>query len=218
MDANKQFIIYICFLTLIFIVGLVRFRHSDTPLRIMTLLMGTTICSEFTGHYTAIHYKNNMPVYHLYAPVLLFLIAMFYNYSLPFFRKKRIGYWVGIAGILLALLDIRFLEPLDTLNTNFMLLTGVCIIAMALYSFYYLYTDSTVTDLKTNPLFWISLAFLFYWCSTFVGWALLKVLIMVKKKEELTVVYDGLWLINLLTYLAIGSVFMLKQKNQPARD
>lgn len=218
MNTNRQFVIYICFLFLVFLLGLIRYKRSDIPLRIMTLIMGATICSEFFSHYTAVHYKNNMPVYHLYAPVLLFLIAMFYNYSLPFFRKRKIGYWIGIAGIVVAALDIKFLEPLDTLNTNFMLLEGVCIIAMALYSFYYLYTDISITELKTSTLFWISLAFLFYWCSTFVGWALLKVLIMVKKKEELTVVYDGLWVINLLTYLAIGIVFLIKQKNHTVRD
>lgn len=218
MNTNRQFVIYISLLFLIFIIGLIRYRRSGIPLRIMTLILGTTICSEFFSHYAAVHYKNNMPVYHLYAPVLLFLIAMFYNYSLPAFRKNKIGYWIGVSGIVVAALDIKFLEPLDTLNTNFMLLEGVCIIAMALYAFYYLYTDSSITELKKNHLFWISLALLFYWCSTFVGWALLKVLIMVKKKEELTSVYDGLWVINLLTYLAIGIVFLIKQKNTTVRD
>jgi drug/metabolite transporter (DMT)-like permease len=183
MSAYTRFVSYILLLAIVFIFSLWRYNKSESALKIISFLLGLTLISELLGFLMTKIYRNNMPVYHIYAPALLFVVALYYNNTLPKFRKYKVGLWIGCLGILASLVNIFFFQPILSLNSNFMLFEGVCIVAMALYAFYYLYTDDSTKRLQYNSLFWVSIIFLFYWCSTFVAWALMKVLQLVEMKK-----------------------------------
>lgn len=208
MNVTTQFVIYFTVLLLALLSALRRFRQLDWPLKIMNCWLLCTVVNEALAALAGIYYRNNMPVYHFFSPLSLLLVSLYYNYTIPLFQKYNIGYIIGLTGLAAAILNTIFFQPLTSLDSNFMLFSGVCIITMALYSFYEMFTDETGLPLMHNIHFWLSFLFLFYWCGTFLIWAFLQVLLILKEHEAIKPVYLALWFINLIKYTGIGIAFL----------
>ncbi|TAM93712.1 MAG: hypothetical protein EPN39_19425 [Chitinophagaceae bacterium] len=218
MNVTAQFIIYLTVLLFALLCALRRFRQQERSLKIIALWLIVTVISESLAAFMSRYYQNNMPVYHFYAPVSLLLIALYYHYSIPVFQRYHIGYIIGIAGIIAAIINTVFIQPLTSLDSNLMLFSGICITTMALFAFYAMFTDDTGLPLTGNIHFWISFLFLFYWCGTFLIWAFLQVLIILKEHEAIKPVYLMLWAINLVKYSGMGMAFLILSTKKTAYE
>lgn len=148
-----------------------------------------------------------MPVYHIAAPVHFMLICLYFNSWLPLFRKRKLGLYLGLTGILLAIANTLFLQPIHTLNSYFLLFEGTCIISMSLYAFYLMLDDEQVRIMR-SPHFWICYILLFFWSITYINWAMYRIL---GERVAVAMPYIGaiLWFINMATYVGLGLVILL---------
>lgn len=178
------------------------------------MLLGLTLFSESTAYWAAVRLHNNNFVYHIFAPLQLFAIALFYQQVLPWFRRHNLGWIIGGVGIITAILNVLLLQPLHVLNTYFLFFEGLLVVAMALYSYLVLFWDKTEEQFFKTPLFWVSTALLFFWCNDFMGLALLDILDARKMQQQLHLVYIWSWVVNIFTYSLLGSIFILPFKNK----
>ena len=206
-----KIIIYFGILAAAFVLSLFRIKKVTPSLRIISILLGFTLTVETVALWMNFHYHNNMLAYQVAGPVQLFVIALYYQETLPCLKKYKTAYWQGGLGIIAALLNSRLQQHADFLNADFLLFEGFCVVAMALYAFYFLILKDISIPIFSLPLFWVSLIFLFFWCGTFIAWALFNILRILGQKEGLNKIYLGLWFINLACYVALAILFFIKK-------
>ena len=208
MDAHLRFKLYIAVVAIAFCCSLLRFRVGGSAFRTLSVLLGVTLVAESFAHYRAVVYHNNLAVYHIYTPILLILTAIYYNQSTRLLRRYHTGVVVSVVAVIMEMLNTRYLQPMHTFNSNYVLFTGFCIISMALITFYQYYTDNNEINLISNPQFQVSLVFLFYWSSTFISYAFHEILPV----KEFHKVYWFIWLVNMVTYSLLALIFIFYKK------
>lgn len=216
MIADVLFIVYILLLILSLSIGLYRLRTLDAALKIIIALLAVTLVSETTAHFMAIYYKNNMRVYHVFNPIELFLMALYFNNTIEAFKKKNTGIYIGLSGILLSITNTLFFQPFDTLNSYFLLFEGFCVITMSLLSYHHIFDDHN-SDIVRNPHFWISSIFLFSSGMTYTHWAMYAI-ISVRLVEYSSIIINALLTLSILMYTGIGLVFLFVPKKQIAHE
>jgi hypothetical protein len=133
MDVNTEFYSYWAVVLAAFFISVVSFRKLELPLKFISLLLGYDLLSEMTAHIAAVRFHNNMPVYHVSVPVTALFTSLYYNYSVPAFRRYHVGWLIAAVSILVSVLNTALLQPLDTFNNNAMLFIGCTTIGMAFF-------------------------------------------------------------------------------------
>lgn len=214
MAQNIKLIVYLLLLLLALLIYLSRYHRLEPPLKMITCYLAVTFFCEVWAAGLSWYQHNNMPAYHLYSPLSLVCIAMYYHYLLPVFRRYHIGYYVAATGIFFATFNTLFLQPLQELDSNMVLFSGLCIIAMALYAVYIMLTREH-RPVSRNIHFWLSLIWIIYWNSTYFIWALLQTFLLLHHQKALHSIYTALWWINCLTYAAIALLPLRLLKKRP---
>lgn len=208
---NIPYAFYLGIILASLICGLLRIKRIDTASKYIIILLACTLVSEYLASLFTRKYNNNMPVYHVYAPVQLFIVCLYFNYSIGKFRQRHIGWYIGVASCIISILNTVFIQHMDTLNSHYLLFTGFVIISMSMYAFYEILENDDI-GVPNNPHFWFSFILLFFWSTTYVTWALYRILS--KRMFELAF-YVGNILLNISTlmYLGFGLVFIFYPKN-----
>lgn len=204
---TTRLIIYLMVLLFVCLSVIRGFKRRELSLRIMAVLIIFTFFSECAAALASWKWGNNMPVYHIYTPVNLALTALYFNYSIPGFQKYHAGYLVGLVGVLAALLNTVYFQDLWVFDSHAILFSGVLIVGMALVALFNIFINTDAPAMKHNLHGWIALLLLFYWCATFLIWALIQVLILKKSHTDILPVYIAIWIINIFFYIAIGCIF-----------
>lgn len=210
MLTQIQVFTYLALLTLSLLIGLRKYKILDTPSRIIVILLLVTLISESLSYVLAVKYSNNMPLYHFFNPIELSIIAIYYNYSIKTFRKRNIGYIIAIIGTTGSILNSIFLQPIDTLNSYFLLFEGLLIIFMSLYSYIEIFRDIDLYAI-TNPHFWFSSIFIFISGITYANWALYS-FIAAEMVEVMPHINAIILLVSTIAYAGFGVVFIFIHK------
>lgn len=188
-----------------------RYKRLDLAAKIFCIFTGMAFTAESLAFFTARRYHNNMPVYAIYSLLEFGIISLYFNYSIEAFRRKNIGIYIGITGIMIGICNIIFLQPINTLNSYFLFVEGIAIITMSLFSFFQLLLHEEGLKLYAYPHFWFPVALSFFWSITFLNWGLYDYF--------LAHIHEQVWIINLsilavdiITYSTIGIVFFLYPK------
>ncbi len=135
-------------------------------------LVSLTLLSETVARICALTVHNNMFVYHIYNPLQFFLICMFFNYSVAQFRQRNIGIYIGVAGVIVGVLNTALLQPLLTFNSYYLLFEGLMIILLSLYSFYQILIKEDDYEIIKNPNFLFTALMLVFWSFSYVFWGM----------------------------------------------
>lgn len=206
MISDGLFFTYLGVIILAIASGFYKLKEIDAASKILLLLLCLTLASEIASHWAALLFNNNMFVYHIFAPIQLILVGIYFDNILPSFKKKKIATIIGIIASITAVVNTVFFQPLKILNSNFLLLEGIIIIALALYTFQLILTNESINIFQYGH-FWMVVIFIFFWSVTYTTWALYSVL-GVKKLFVIPYVSYTLWLVNIITYAAIGFVLI----------
>jgi hypothetical protein len=208
-----SYIVYLAIIFFALVCGLFRYGRMQPASRILIILLGYTLISEYLADFLAKKFHNNMPVYHVYAPVQFFTISLYFNDSIEEFKRKNIGWYIGITGVIVSLLNSLFLQPFNTFNSYFLLFSGFVIISMSLFAFYKILENDDVGVLN-NPHFWFNFILLFFWSTTYIFWSLFKILGERFPQIMSTYVNIILFSVSALTYLGFGLVFLFYPKKK----
>ncbi len=152
-----------------------------------------------------------MPLYAIYCLLEFGLIAIYFNYSIDVFRKYNIGYYIGLLGLVLGLINILFIQGLYILTSYFLVFEGIFIIGMGLFSFFRLLLKNDQLQLNRYPHFWFTTILLFFWSMTFISWALYDYF-SIKHDKFAAVIDSSIHTVGSLFYVSICCVFLLYPK------
>src|SRR5690606_13786551 len=105
-------------------------------------------------------------VYHVWSPIELLLICMYFNSKIEELNKRKIGILIATIGVALGIINACFLQPPNTINSIFLLYEGFAIIGLGLFAFYDLARREV--EVLNNVHFWITTILMVYWSVVFV--------------------------------------------------
>jgi uncharacterized membrane protein YsdA (DUF1294 family) len=198
------------------VMSLYNWKYLKKPDKWISLLLFATFVSESLAYYFRVRFYNNMYVYHIFNPLQLIIISQYFADAVPALRKRRVGLWIGIAVIVLAIFNAAYLQPLDTFPSVLLLFEGFCIIILSLLSFYGILYKEDI-KIARNAQFWISALFLIFWSFTFLMWgsymSVAKLL-----HDKLKLIYDMLIVINFTIYTGFFIIFLFYRKLIPSGE
>jgi hypothetical protein len=144
------------------------------------------------------------------------LISLYFDRSIGFRKPFVIGISVGVAGIILSLVNALYFQSVRNINSYILLLEGCVIISFCMLSFYRLLIRDNIVPGKMAH-FWFTICFLFYSTLTFVIYGLYGA--MVGRGTTLATIFDvTLYFANLMLYSGIAIIFLRYKKLIPSGE
>lgn len=213
MNGDYQYYVALPLFLITLGIGLYNFKKLDIGGRIICVLLLTEILNESIAWYTAKKYHTNIAEYNIYSLIEFSITCWYFNNVIDIFKKKKIGLYIGVCGVIFGILDILLVEHLNVLNSYFLFLEGFLIIGMCLFAFFRLLLKHEEMRLFRYPHFWLISIFLFFWCITYLSWGLYNIL-GTRFSQYIPIISFCIWLVNIITYGGIGSIFLLYPKLQ----
>ena len=210
---------YIYLLSLLFasVCSLSRFRAIDKASKILSVLISCAFINECAAFLLAKLYHNNLVLYNIYSFIEFAILSMYFNNIIDVFIKKNVGVYIGVAGIVLGVLNLIFLQHLDSFNSYFYLFEALTVIGMSLFAFFRLLLKHDSLTLYTYHHFWFVSILLFFWSITFLCWGLYDY-INQQLRQSARNINTALAIVGIITYTALGCVFLLYPKMKSVNE
>lgn len=194
------------------ITGSIRLKALDTPFRYIYILVLVDFITELAAYFSAKIYHNNMVIYNVSNYVQIFLTALYFNYTITFFRKRNIGIYIGVFSVFVGLLNNIFFEAPTTYNSNFFLYQAIIVFLMS--SFLYMQFMMSVTYLQPwrSPHFWFVIALLFFNTFNILTMALYPLILGTRNISAY--INDAISICADLTNIGFALVFIFYSKNE----
>lgn len=186
------------------------YKKQDKSVRFICILIVQSGIVEVIASFAAWKFRNNLSVYAVSSVIEFALICLYFNESLILFKKNKIGKIVAFVGVLFEMINMRCLQPIHTINSNFLFFECLATVCFCLFS---IYRRLIVTDgnILKEVHFWISCILLFYQCSTLWNWGIYNYAVTLAKEKTIWLNISML-LINVLTYLAFTLLLFFAPK------
>ena len=180
------------------------------------VLLCLTLVQECIASHLRFTYRSNFFTFHIYTPIELFVIVNYFGRSIGLGNSKYTGVWLGLAAILISVVNTLFLQSFHQINSYYLLFEGLVVLGFCLLSFYRLLIKDDVVPGKMAH-FWITICFLFYWSLTYANLGLYGALL--GKNSLLTKIFDAtLYSANLLFYFGVALIFVRYKKLIPSGE
>jgi hypothetical protein len=208
--------VYLSALSILTIATLFRWRLLSIADRWIAVLILATLTQEFAAAYLALYYSKNLWTFHVYTPIEVGIICMYFDRSMRFRKPYLYGGIIAAFSILLSGLNTWKLQPINTFNSYFLLYEGCLVIVFCLLSFYKLLIRDDVIPVRMAH-FWLTICFLLYWSLTFANLGLFA-RVPPEKAFLRNIFIWTLYCANLLFYFGIITVFARYKKLIPSGD
>jgi hypothetical protein len=212
MDVKA--IAYFTLLLLVSVLGIVKWKSLNLAEKYMAILMPVTLVTEWLAFLIIKNSGNSLPVYHVFNPVEFLLISLYFNQSIEAFKRKNIGLYVGVAGMLIGLMNTLLFQKPTTINSYFLLFEGTVVIIFCLLSFHQILLDEEHLPYGFAH-FWITICFMVFYSTTFTGWGIYTIL---DPKERVinSIFHNVLATVNFIFYTGIAAIFINYKKLTPS--
>src|SRR6218665_2485027 len=163
--------VYLLVLFLLSVLAAWRFPKTELATRFISGFIWLGLLTELTGLYAAYNYSSNAPIYNVSCIIEFGLICLYFNYSISFFQRNRIGIILALLGIGAGITTIIAFDCFYTTNSNFLFLECMGIICMSLYAIFKLLllnTESLQPYRKVQ--FWVPLILVLYQVGSLWSW------------------------------------------------
>jgi hypothetical protein len=189
-----------------------RFNKVDLPSKIIAVLLCCAFINESAAFFLARKYHNNLHLYTVYSLLEFFLICLYFNYVIDIFKNRNVGILVGIAGLVLGIINSAYIQQRpNSINSYFLLFEALMVIGMSLFAFFRMLLKNDSLNLYKYHHFWLISILLFFWNITFFTWGLYNY-INAELKQSVGKINTALMIIGTITYACFGCVFLLYPK------
>jgi hypothetical protein len=204
---------YIYLLSLLFacICSVYRYNRLDLPSKILCILMSCAFINEGAAYYLAKKYHNNLWLYTIYSFVEFVILCVYFQNVIDVFLKRKIGIYIAAFGIIFGIINVLFLQHIDSFNSYFLLFEGLLVIGMSLFAFFRLLLKHDSLKFYKYPHFWFISILIFFWSITFLSWGLYDYINLELQQSALNI-NTALAVISAITYTCFGLVFLLYPK------
>lgn len=166
--------IYLIFLFLVVMTGIVRFKRADLPFKILIIFLGVTFVQEIAirmvGH---LMHKNNSFLYHIISPIE-FLVFTYIYYSYLTGNIRRLPLFLIPPVLLFALVNSFYIQSVGMFPSNFLLLIQLIYCVYGFLGLRQLLFKPSGLSLYKHSLFWLSMALVIFATTLFVYFGLLN--------------------------------------------
>jgi hypothetical protein len=210
-----KILIYLLAVVLAVAAGIYNWKQLDKAARVFVVLLGVTLGNEISSIINAYATGNNMPLYHAFAVVQLTFIVAYFLHLHQIFTTGRLVVAAGVATGAAVLNVINF-QPLDGINSNFLMLESIIIIIMSIISLYRIIDDERIEWPSRNVHFRIWLFLLILWSSTFFWWGLYT---YIEQNKELRNIANYIRVVlNIIIYAGIGIALLKLPKHEHSKQ
>ncbi len=201
------FYVYWYVLSLAAVYAVYCFRKVDRPTRYLCLWLWLGMLTEAVSLYWISRFKTNWPVYSASSIVEFVLICLYLNNNLHYYQERKIGLIAAGIGLPAGIVNMLWLQPVQSLNSNFQLFECLVLVCLILYT---IYRRLLIPDLylSRETHFWIPCIFLFYLCGTILNSSIYEQ-VRVGQAYLLTVCNN---VINIITYLSCAIILIAYPK------
>lgn len=129
---------------------------------VVTGLFDAIAATIMLNEYLAREMGSNLFLYHILTPVQYVIIFLMYRGVIMHPLARKIATWSIPAFVILSLLLTITVQPPSSYNSYSALIKHVMIIFFVLIYFYEVIATTPYTKVYAQPIFWISVAFLFH--------------------------------------------------------
>jgi hypothetical protein len=210
MSIYLEYYSYLALILISFLISIVGWKKNTREDNILSCLLLLTFISELIAIILVKKYRNNLILFHFFAPVQFFLITSYFT-GVNSGLRKNAGLYISILGVLISIINSIFIQPLNQFNSYYILLEGFIIIALTL-EFFLISIRQDKPHLFRNKHLWIAMIFLFFWSMTFSYWALSGAIAQYAI-EYSSLIARTLRYVNIITYGGLSIVFFLNKKH-----
>lgn len=202
LTEDTLYYLYLFVIAVAFIIGLLRYRRLDKASQIIVIFVASGLLSEIVAiTIIAPYFKTKNPTYHFYNVVELSIITIYFLKTIKKYTRSLSLFLICIACVL-GLANCMLLQPIETMNSNFITVECFLIIGMSFYALYKMLVNDNI-NLQTYIHFYFWIVLLYYFSATFCYWSLIKILY-----KNHSIFYDVAEytqiISNIATYLGIG--------------
>jgi hypothetical protein len=211
--AELIFFIYCACLFTALLIGIARYKYIDNAMRVIIVLLLVTSISEILSFVVvqSKEYTIRYMIYHFYGIIQMFLQILFFIYAINNRESKKMIIVNAVACLSICILNIIFFQPINTLNSNILILESLTIITLSLYFIYLIIKKDIVGNIFTHPHFWIAIFFLILWSSTFFFWAFIRILYRSQWQYRDLIMHTHA-IVNVFVYAGIAAIFFFYPK------
>lgn len=193
------------------IAGAVRYKILDKGSRIFFYWTVANFLVESVACLAAVCWHNNLVVYNIGNIIELFIIAIYFNYTVKAFRRRNIGIYIGIGCVAAGILNDTFLESWTSIDHFFLLLEALTVITMSMTAILAYFNFSYNGKLTNEVHFWFRVTLIFFWGISYFLFTLVDYY-STRLHTVAPALIVALPLVAILTNLAIATVFFLYPK------
>jgi hypothetical protein len=164
---NTQFIFYLCIIASGFLLGALSYTRYR-KLRSVTLLLTLTFISEITAQFCAVKFRNNMPVYHLFSPLQLLLLGLFFFNNLEHGAARSALPKIIIAAIAFSIINAVFIQGINAYPSYFFNIESLIVILYSSILFIQYLERPSEENIFKNPVFIADIAILWFYIFSFL--------------------------------------------------
>jgi hypothetical protein len=153
------------------------------------------------------HVKNNLFLFHILTPVEYLLLSCIYFFYLKSITMKRLIALSMVLFVVVAVLLDRWVEKPEVNNSYIRVTESLLITGWILFYFRQMMQKRLSEDFYAMPVFWISVALLFYFIGTLFIQGLLNYMIQHGSEVALKLYYAGYIFEYLLFILVIVALY-----------
>ncbi len=173
--------------------------------------------NEIAAYYLAKKYHNNLPLYAIYCFVEFGLLCLYFNKVIDVFTRKNVGIYIGATGIGCGIINLVFIQSLNSIGSYFLFFEALSVIGMSLFAFFRLLLKNDALHLYKYPHFWFICILIFFWSITFLYWGLFDY-ISVRLQHAVWKIDFIEFIAGIFTYSSFGCVFLLYLKMQKGNE
>ena len=162
--------LYMLFIAISFVVGTVVYLFTDYShkyLKFLTPFLLLTLIVELIGSYLGSKGKNNLVLYNFFSVFTICYYLNIIRFIISSKIVKKIIIVTIIAYAIIAVVNILFIQKMNTLHTVTYSLGCLLVVAFCIYYFLELFRLPKSVNLRQTPAFWICSGLLFFFCCGF---------------------------------------------------
>lgn len=196
------------------IVGLLKYKNLLKPLRLVLLFVAlgcfTESLIDILKHFGI---RNSMPAGHIYFPLSILILGLFYILSIKDFINRKIVIGTIVIFEILSIVNLIFIQNIHQFPNIIAAIGALIIIAFSIIYFSKVMTEAKIKKLSDEPMIWINTALLIYFSANFFFYILfnLNVEFDIEFAKRIHAFFFGF---NILLYALIIIAFLkVKGKN-----
>lgn len=192
--------IYLLVLFSTSIISIFSFNKIDESYKFLALLIYCTFLTEISAILFAKYFHSNHNVFQIFTIIEYYFYTKIFSAFIKAEKLKKIISFSFYIFLIISILNIFFLQPISTSNTNTIILECYLIVVMSLLLFIDIRNNLEYHNILTEEVFWFNSAVFIFYSINIIIWGLRSLKVYNLKNPPEIVYNQLLWFLCIILY------------------